>query len=141
VSPIDASELAGRVAIVTGGGQGIGRATALELARLGADVVVAELNGEAAERTAKEVRGLGRKALALRTDVTRRSDLTAMVDPFGRVIASLPLGTEGALDVLLPAPLAPTLFSRTGLIVPVALVLVALAIGVGLIMRGTQRRV
>ena len=67
--------------------------------------------------------------------------ITAMVDPFGRVMASLPLGTEGALDVLLPAPLAPTLFSRTGLTMPVALVLVALAIGVGLIMRGTQRRV
>jgi apolipoprotein N-acyltransferase len=67
--------------------------------------------------------------------------ISAMVDPFGRVIASLPLGTEGALDVLLPAPLAPTLFSRTGLLLPAALVLVALATGVGLIMRGTQRRV
>ncbi len=67
--------------------------------------------------------------------------ISAMVDPFGRVTASLPLGTEGALDVLLPAPLAPTLFSRTGLLLPAALVLVALATGVGLIMRGTQRRV
>lgn len=67
--------------------------------------------------------------------------ISAMVDPFGRVTASLPLGTEGALDVLLPAPLAPTLFSRTGLLLPAVLVLVALATGVGLIMRGTQRRV
>jgi len=67
--------------------------------------------------------------------------ITGMVDPFGRVIASLPLGTEGALDVLLPAPLAPTLFSRTGLTLPIVLVLVALAAGVGLIKRGTQRRV
>ena len=67
--------------------------------------------------------------------------ISAMVDPFGRVVASLPLGTEGALDVLLPAPLAPTLFSRTGLLLPAALVLVALATGVGLIMRGTERRV
>jgi apolipoprotein N-acyltransferase len=67
--------------------------------------------------------------------------ITAMVDPFGRVIASLALGTEGTLDVLLPAPLAPTLFSRTGLTLPIVLVLVALAAGVGLIMRGTQRRV
>jgi NAD(P)-dependent dehydrogenase (short-subunit alcohol dehydrogenase family) len=74
------SELAGRVAIVTGAGQGIGRATALELARLGADVVVAELNGDAAERTAHEVRRVGRKTLALRTDVTQRSDLAAMVE-------------------------------------------------------------
>jgi apolipoprotein N-acyltransferase len=67
--------------------------------------------------------------------------ISAMVDPFGRVMASLPLGTEGALDVLLPAPLAPTFFARTGLLLPAALVFVALATGVGLIMRGTQRRV
>jgi apolipoprotein N-acyltransferase len=67
--------------------------------------------------------------------------ISAMVDPFGRVIAALPMGTEGTLDVLLPAPLAPTLFSRTGLLLPAALVLVALAMGAGLIMRGTQRRV
>jgi meso-butanediol dehydrogenase / (S,S)-butanediol dehydrogenase / diacetyl reductase len=92
VSPLDGSELGGRVAIVTGGGQGIGRATALELARLGADVVVAELNPEAAERTAKEVRGLGRKALALPTDVTRRADLAAMAERTRREL--------GRIDVL-----------------------------------------
>jgi NAD(P)-dependent dehydrogenase (short-subunit alcohol dehydrogenase family) len=55
-------ELEGQVAIVTGAGRGIGRATALELARMGADIVVAELNRENAERTASEVRGLGRRA-------------------------------------------------------------------------------
>jgi apolipoprotein N-acyltransferase len=67
--------------------------------------------------------------------------ISAMVDPFGRVLASLPLGTEGTLDVLLPAPLAPTMFSRTGLLLPVLLISVALAMGVGLIMRGNRRRV
>ena len=67
--------------------------------------------------------------------------ISAMVDPFGRVVAALPLGTEGALDVLLPAPLAPTLFARTGLLLPCALIVLALAVGVGLIMRGIQRRV
>jgi apolipoprotein N-acyltransferase len=66
--------------------------------------------------------------------------ISAMVDPFGRVVAALPLGTEGALDVLLPAPLAPTLFARIGLLMPAVLVLVALVVGVGLIMRGSQRR-
>jgi 3-oxoacyl-[acyl-carrier protein] reductase len=49
-------------------------------ARLGADVVVAELDADGAERTANDVRGVGRKALALRTDVTRRGDLAAMVE-------------------------------------------------------------
>ena len=89
MSPIDGGELDGRVAIVTGGGQGIGRATALELARLGADVVVAELDKASAERTAGEVTALGRRALAVPTDVTRKADLTAMVErtraQFGRL--------------------------------------------------------
>ena len=73
-------ELNGTVAIVTGGGRGIGRATALELARLGADVVVAEVDDAGAVRTADEVSGLGRRAIAARTDVTKRADLRAMVD-------------------------------------------------------------
>lgn len=85
-------ELQGQVAIVTGAGRGIGRATALELARLGADVVVAELDKAGAERTAAEVKGVGRRALALPTDVTRRADLQAMAD---RTLAEL-----GRIDVL-----------------------------------------
>ena len=72
-------ELDGQVAIVTGGGRGIGRATALELARMGAAVAVAELDPENAKRTAGEVDSLGRPALAIATDVTRRADLEAMV--------------------------------------------------------------
>ena len=82
-------ELQGQVAIVTGAGRGIGRATALELARMGADIVVAELDRANAERTASEVRGLDRRALAVPTDVTSRRDLGAMVDQasaeFGRI--------------------------------------------------------
>jgi len=72
-------ELAGQIAIVTGAGRGIGRATALELARMGADIAVAELDKPGAERTAAEVAALGRKAIVVPTDVTRREDLTAMV--------------------------------------------------------------
>jgi NAD(P)-dependent dehydrogenase (short-subunit alcohol dehydrogenase family) len=71
-------ELEQQVAIITGAGRGIGRATALELARMGADIVVAELDRAGAERTAGEVRGLGRRALAVVTDVTSRKDLAAM---------------------------------------------------------------
>ena len=82
-------ELAGQIAIVTGAGRGIGRATALELARMGAEIVVAELDGAGAEKTAAEVQGLGRKALVVVTDVTRRADLAAMVErtrsTFGRI--------------------------------------------------------
>lgn len=82
-------ELAGQVAIVTGAGRGIGRATALELARMGADIVVAELDRSNAERTAAEVREVGRRASVLATDVTSRTDLASMVErtraAFGRI--------------------------------------------------------
>ncbi len=85
-------ELEGQVAIVTGAGRGIGRAITLELAGLGADVAVAELDGEAGERVADEVRATGRRALALQTDVTRRADLDALAS---KTVAEL-----GRIDVL-----------------------------------------
>jgi NAD(P)-dependent dehydrogenase (short-subunit alcohol dehydrogenase family) len=82
-------ELSGQAAIVTGAGRGIGRATALELARMGADIVVAELDVAGAEKTAAAVQALGRKALVVPTDVTKRADLAAMADrtqkQFGRI--------------------------------------------------------
>ena len=73
-------ELRGQTAIVTGAGRNIGRAIALELAGMGADVVVTEVDRATGERTAEEVCKQGRRALALQTDVTRLADLTAMAD-------------------------------------------------------------
>jgi NAD(P)-dependent dehydrogenase (short-subunit alcohol dehydrogenase family) len=82
-------ELQGHVAIVTGAGRGIGRATALELARMGADIVVAEIDGAGADGTAAQVKGLGRRVSVVRTDVTSRADLQAMAErtlaEFGRI--------------------------------------------------------
>src|SRR5262245_47124098 len=82
-------ELTGQIAIVTGAGRGIGRAAALELARVGADVVTAEVDQAGAKLTAEEVIALGRRAVAVATDVTSRADLRGMVDrakaEFGRI--------------------------------------------------------
>jgi NAD(P)-dependent dehydrogenase (short-subunit alcohol dehydrogenase family) len=82
-------ELKDYVAIVTGAGRGIGRATALELARMGADVVIAELDRAGAERTAAEVKALGRRVQVLPTDVTSGENLKAMAArtraDFGRI--------------------------------------------------------
>jgi NAD(P)-dependent dehydrogenase (short-subunit alcohol dehydrogenase family) len=63
-------DLHGKVALVTGAAAGIGRACALALARAGADIAVLDLDGAGAHETARTVEALGRKALALATDVS-----------------------------------------------------------------------
>ena len=108
-------DLSGRVALVTGGSRGLGRADALTLARAGADVALADIqlesdSGEDAARygvlaqasraqgfvytesTAEEIRGLGRRALALKSDVTDRVEVDATV---ARVVEEL-----GSVDIL-----------------------------------------
>jgi 3-oxoacyl-[acyl-carrier protein] reductase len=108
-------DLTGRVALVTGGSRGLGRADALTLARAGADVVIADIQvesdtGEDAERygplaqaaraqglvyseaTAREISELGRRSAALKCDVTDRSEVAATVE---RVV-----GDFGSVDIL-----------------------------------------
>src|SRR5436309_13589119 len=81
--------LTDRVAIVTGAGNGIGSATALALARAGADVAVVDMDKAAAEKTATDVAALGRRSLALATDVGDVAAIDKMVrqvaDAFGRI--------------------------------------------------------
>lgn len=69
----------GKVALVTGGGSGIGRATCLALAKEGASVVVADVNEAGGRETVSAVEGAGGKAAFVRTDVTKRGDLERMV--------------------------------------------------------------
>jgi 3-oxoacyl-[acyl-carrier protein] reductase len=108
-------DLSGRVALVTGGSRGLGRADALTLARAGADVIVADLLVESqlsedtdrygalatvarqqgmvhTEETVEEIRGMGRRALAVRCDVTERGEVDAAV---ARAVDEL-----GSVDIL-----------------------------------------
>jgi 3-oxoacyl-[acyl-carrier protein] reductase len=108
-------DLSGRVALVTGGSRGLGRADALTLARAGADVAIADIqvesdSGEDAERygvlaqaaraqgmvyteaTVDEIRGFGRRSIALRCDVTDRQAVSAAVE---RVVEEL-----GSVEIL-----------------------------------------
>ncbi len=73
-------EFGGKIALVTGGGSGIGRATALAFVRQGAQVVVADTVEPAAQAVAEEVRQVGGEALALRADVSRAAEVEAMVN-------------------------------------------------------------
>ena len=72
-------DLAGRVALVTGGGAGIGQGCAVSLAAAGADVVIADIDPDRAEHTAKLVREHGRQALPVRTDVMDTDQVRAAV--------------------------------------------------------------
>jgi len=72
-------ELDGQVAIVTGAGQGMGRAIALRLAGEGATVTVADINLETASQVAHEIETAGGQALALKVDVTKRDNAEQMV--------------------------------------------------------------
>ena len=73
-------ELKGQVAVVTGASRGIGKATALELARRGADVVLVARSGDALEAVADEIKALGNKALAVPADISDRSQVSAMAE-------------------------------------------------------------
>jgi len=81
--------LLNKVALITGGARGIGQAIAMTFAREGADIVVADVNLEIAQKTALEIEGLGRKALALEMDVTKyelvEEGINKILDKMGKV--------------------------------------------------------
>ena len=71
-------QVSGRVALITGGGQGIGREIALKLASYGADIAVVDVNLEKAEDTANEAMKMGRRAMALKVDVVSATETEEM---------------------------------------------------------------
>lgn len=98
-----------KVAVITGAARGFGRLDALTLAGEGADIAIWEMNMEGAEQTAREVRELGRKALALKVDVTE----STQVNEAARQV----LKEFGKIDILVNnagiAGVAPTLLDLT----------------------------
>ena len=73
-------QLDGKVAVVTGGGSGIGEGIAGACAAAGMRVAIADIELDQAERVAKAARENGAEAIAVRTDVTDRADLDALAD-------------------------------------------------------------
>ena len=89
MSIIDSFRLDGQVAVVTGGGRGIGEGIALGLAEAGADVVVAARRTHEIEAVAEKIRGLGRKALAITTDMMDIEQVQALAEQTHRDMGGL----------------------------------------------------
>lgn len=85
-------KLEGKVAIVTGAASGIGRGITLCFAEEGADVVIADMAMDNANKVAEEVRGFGRKALVVEADVSQKEDVERLVESA--------LNTFGKIDIL-----------------------------------------
>ncbi len=74
------SALEGKVSLITGGARGIGKEIAMLFARNGSNIAICDVNLEEAEKTAQEIRDLGRESLAFKADVTDSSQVQDMVD-------------------------------------------------------------
>jgi len=98
-------KMEGKIALVTGGGNGIGQAACLEFARQGAKVMVVDIDAGAAEGTARSIREMGGEAQAFRADVSQSSQVQAYVEhtvaTFGRIDAFFNnAGIEGVITPL-----------------------------------------
>lgn len=88
-----------KVAIVTGAGQGIGKAIALRLARDGADLAIVDINLETGKATAQEIERLGRKAIAIKTDVSNREQVNKAAEQTVRELGTIDILVNDAAFV------------------------------------------
>src|SRR5271166_1591754 len=104
---LDSFSLDGKVAIITGASQGLGRAMALKFAESGADIVAASRTREKLEQTAEEIKKFGRKCLVVPADVTQSAQVNAIaaaaVKEFGRI--DVLINNAGGGDEMLGARL------------------------------------
>jgi 3-oxoacyl-[acyl-carrier protein] reductase len=99
------TDLTGRLALVTGGNRGIGRAVALALAGAGADVAIGYHARTAdAEETTRAIAALGRKAVAIQADVARADDIRRMIDTTKRELGDVDILINNA-GIIRPQPL------------------------------------
>lgn len=97
-------DLGGRVAVVSGAAQGLGRAMALALAEAGADVVLVDRNEAGAEQTATEATALGRRALAVACDVSQTSQIDSLFAQVDREFGQIDFLGNVAGDAILGRP-------------------------------------
>jgi NAD(P)-dependent dehydrogenase (short-subunit alcohol dehydrogenase family) len=102
--------LNGKVALVTGGGsqKGFGKGICLALARDGCDVIVNDVDKDGAEKTAAEVRALGRQAMAIKADVTRVPEVQAMVAEALKKFGKIDILVNNAGRTTAPMPFVET---------------------------------
>jgi NAD(P)-dependent dehydrogenase (short-subunit alcohol dehydrogenase family) len=131
-------DLQDRVAIITGGGSGIGRSTALSLARAGVKVVVTDVDAARAERVSAEISATGGEALGQRADVASDDDFVSLREAamarFGRI--DIVMNNVGVLVIGLPEDIPVAVWQR---VIDINLVSVARSISVflpGLLAQG-----
>lgn len=100
--------LSGRVAVVTGGNRGIGRAITIALAGAGASVAIMARDEEKSRATAAEIRALGVRALALRTDLTHRAELKPALEEVERSLGPVDILVNNAATAILKGVLEQT---------------------------------
>ncbi|HOG50202.1 MAG TPA: SDR family oxidoreductase [Lentisphaeria bacterium] len=103
--------LAGKNALVTGAGQGLGKAFAMGLAEAGANVATADIRAESAARTADEIKALGRQSLAIAADISLEEDVLGMIRHCTEHFGKLDIAVNNAGFAIPIAPVSEVSFA------------------------------